>query len=87
MYLTSESVWSQYSNPELDRLVKDAVGIMDRQQRGAAYQKAVAYAVQDAAGIWLWDAKYLFGINRRLRVIPHSGDWHPIVASEIDFAP
>jgi peptide/nickel transport system substrate-binding protein len=87
VYLTSESVWSQYSNPELDRLVKDAVGIMDRQQRGAAYQKAVAYAVQDAAGVWLWDAKYLFGINRRLRVIPHSGDWHPIVASEIDLAP
>lgn len=68
------------------RLVKESVGIMDRQQRGAAYRKAVAYTVQDAAGIWLWDAKYLFGINRRLKVTPHSGDWHPIVASEIDFA-
>jgi peptide/nickel transport system substrate-binding protein len=86
VYLSSESVWSQYTNPELDRQIAAAVVIMDREQRRAAYEKAVAYAVQDAAGIWLWDAKYLFGINKRLRVTPHSGDWHPIVAHEIDFA-
>jgi hypothetical protein len=40
----------------------------------------VKLAVDQHAGIWLWDANYLFGINKRVAVTPRSGDWHPILA-------
>jgi len=41
-------------------------------------------AIDQLAGVWLWDAKYLFGLNARVVTKPHSGDWHPIVAYETD---
>ena len=58
--------------------------VVDHAARVAAAKAAVKMAVDQSVGVWLWDAKYLFGLNARVVTKPHSGDWHPIVAYETD---
>jgi peptide/nickel transport system substrate-binding protein len=84
VYFGGTSVWSQFSNPDLDRSIAAVLPVVDHAARAAAAKAAVKKAVDESAGIWLWDAKYLFGINKRVKVRPHSGDWHPIVAYEAE---
>lgn len=86
VYFGGDSVWSQYSDPELDAAIAAAVPETDPAKRAEAIEAAVKLAVDQNAGIWLWDAKYLFGINSRITVQPHSGDWHPILAYEVSLA-
>jgi peptide/nickel transport system substrate-binding protein len=84
VYFGGTSVWSQYQDAELDAAIAEAVAAPDDAARDAAARKVVKTAVEQKAGIWLWDAKYLFGINKRVRVQPRSGDWHPILAYEAE---
>jgi peptide/nickel transport system substrate-binding protein len=84
VYFGGDSVWSQYADPDLDKSISSVVPIVDHGAREAAAKAAVKKAVDESAGIWLWDAKYLFGMNKRVKVQPHSGDWHPIVAYEAE---
>jgi ABC-type transport system substrate-binding protein len=84
VYFGGNSVWSQYTDPDLDKSIAAVLPVVDHRAREAAARAAVKKAVDESAGIWLWDAKYLFGINKRIRVQPHSGDWHPIVAYEAE---
>jgi peptide/nickel transport system substrate-binding protein len=84
VYFGGDSVWSQYANVGLDKAIGDVVPVVDHAARLAAAKAAVKMAVDQSAGVWLWDAKYLFGLNARVVTKPHSGDWHPIVAYETD---
>jgi len=84
VYFGGDSVWSQYADPVLDKAIGGVLPVVDRGTRESAAKKAVRVAVDQSAGAWLWDAKYLFGLNTRVVTTPHSGDWHPIVAYETD---
>ena len=84
VYFGGDSVWSQYANAGLDKAIGDVVPVVDHAARVAAAKAAVKMAVDQSVGVWLWDAKYLFGLNARVVTKPHSGDWHPIVAYETD---
>jgi peptide/nickel transport system substrate-binding protein len=84
VYFGGNSVWSQYADPALDAAIAESVAAADDEARDAAARKVVKLAVDQKAGVWLWDAKYLFGINKRVKVQPRSGDWHPILAYEAE---
>jgi ABC-type transport system substrate-binding protein len=84
VYFGGNSVWSQYADPELDAAISESIAAADDAARDAAARKVVKTAVDQRAGIWLWDAKYLFGLNKRVKVQPRSGDWHPILAYEAE---
>jgi peptide/nickel transport system substrate-binding protein len=84
VYFGGDSVWSQYANPDLDKAIGGVLPVVDHAAREAAAKAAVKTAIDQSAGVWLWDAKYLFGLNARVVTKPHSGDWHPIVAYETD---
>jgi peptide/nickel transport system substrate-binding protein len=87
VYFGGDSVWSQYADPALDKAIAEAGAAPDDAARDAAAAKTVKTAVDQQAGAWLWDAKYLFGINKRVSVTPRSGDWHPILAYEATLKP
>lgn len=87
VYFGGNSVWSQYADPALDALIAEGGAAADDAARDAAAAKVVKTAVDQQAGAWLWDAKYLFGINKRVSVQPRSGDWHPILAYEAALKP
>lgn len=87
VYFGGESVWSQYDDPELNAAIAEAGAADGDSARAAAAAKVVRTAVDQQAGAWLWDANYLFGINKRVAVQPRSGDWHPILAYEASFNP
>jgi peptide/nickel transport system substrate-binding protein len=82
VYFGGDSVWSQYQDAELDAAIAESVAAPDDASRKAAAHAVVDTAIDQKAGIWLWDANYLFGINKRVTVEPRSGDWHPILAYE-----
>jgi peptide/nickel transport system substrate-binding protein len=58
--------YGKYSNPEVDRLLEEARGTMDVDQRKELYKQAQELLVQDLPRIWAYE--YLYSIATRSNI-------------------
>jgi peptide/nickel transport system substrate-binding protein len=59
-----------YSNPELDKLLDEARGILDQERRLHLYRQAQRLIVEDAPYIFLYQLKDLYGVSTRIKWQP-----------------
>lgn len=69
---------ASYSNPEVDALLQQAAGELDRERRAALYREAQTMVNADAPWIFLWLPQDIYGVSTRL-----SG-WRPSADSRIN---
>jgi peptide/nickel transport system substrate-binding protein len=64
---TSAGHWLNYDNPEVDRLLLDALAILDREERGALYVQFQETVVEDATNIWLYNRVNFDAVKNRVQ--------------------
>jgi peptide/nickel transport system substrate-binding protein len=64
---TSAGHWLNYDNPEVDRLLLDALAILDREERGALYAQFQETVVEDATNIWLYNRVHFDAVKNRVQ--------------------
>lgn len=69
---------SFYSNPALDKLLKDAALELDTGKRAALYKEAQQILARDLPYVYLWVAADLYGVSKRLT------GWQPSADSRIN---
>ncbi len=69
---TTENAKGQtdYSNPEVDKLLKDAATNLDDQKRAEQYQKAQEILAVDRPRIFLYQNKFNYGVSNRVELTP-----------------
>ena len=63
---------SRYCNRDVDKLVKEARTSTDPDARRRAYERAVALLIEDAAGIWVYNARWFGAFSKRVTGIRFS---------------
>ncbi len=66
----SDTVWSNYSNPEMDRLLDEARSTLDTAAREQLYKQALQILHDDMPGVPLWEQMALYGLSKRLQWQP-----------------
>jgi len=74
-YSTSPANWSAYANPDVDRLLDQAVGVTDPKQMQQAYWKIQQVDMDDAALVPIYFAVNLYGKSKKV---------HNFVANGLD---
>ncbi|MGO6694432.1 ABC transporter substrate-binding protein [Rhizobium johnstonii] len=64
------SSWAKYSNPEFDKLVDDARGTLNNDQRLQDYQKAYEILKDDVPGLGLYQVDAVYGASKDLKWQP-----------------
>jgi peptide/nickel transport system substrate-binding protein len=64
---TSAGHWLNYDNPEIDRLLLDALAILDREERAALYAQFQERVVEDATNIWLYNRVHFDAVKNRVQ--------------------
>ena len=57
---------SRYCNRDVDKLIKDARMAADPDLRRRTYERAVAQLSDDAAGLWIYDARWVGAFSKRV---------------------
>lgn len=68
----SESGWSSYSNPEVDRALRKGKSTLDKKARQEAYAKVLETLRAASPGIPLWQVEATYGAKKTLK-------WQPTV--------
>ncbi|WP_245198515.1 ABC transporter substrate-binding protein [Jiella mangrovi] len=68
--LESDSAWSRYSNPEMDKLLNEARSTLDEDKRRADYEKASELVKDDVSLLPLYQVAIIYGASKKL-------DWQP----------
>lgn len=63
---------SWYSNPEVDKLLNEAMAATDKEVRKANYSKAAKIVLEDAAGIFIYNTKWFGPYNKKVQGIRFS---------------
>jgi peptide/nickel transport system substrate-binding protein len=63
---TSPGHWLNYDNPEVDRLLLDALAILDRDERRALYEQFQEIVVEDATNIWVYNRVFFDAVKQRV---------------------
>ena len=63
---TSPGQWLNYENPEVDRLLLDAMQLIDREERKAKYAKFQDIVVEDATNVWVYNRVYFDAVKDRV---------------------
>ena len=58
---------SWYSNPEVDKLLDEALISTDMKVRAANYEKAATMVMEDAAGIFVYNTKWFGPFNKSVQ--------------------
>jgi peptide/nickel transport system substrate-binding protein len=66
----SDTVWSNYNNPEMDRLLDEARSTLDSAAREPLYKQALQILHDDMAGVPLWEQMAIYGLSKRLQWQP-----------------
>jgi peptide/nickel transport system substrate-binding protein len=66
--------YGSYANPAADAYVDSAVSAMNAAQRDAYYSRAYQTMIDDAAALWLYEARLVLGIHKRIRTKPYRPD-------------
>ncbi len=66
----SGTVWSNYKNPAMDRLLDQARSTLDPKERDASYKQALQILHDDLPGIPLWQQMAIYGASQRLHWQP-----------------
>jgi peptide/nickel transport system substrate-binding protein len=64
---TSPGHWLNYDNPEVDRLLLDALAIPDRDERRALYEQFQEIVVEDATNIWVYNRVFFDAVKQRVQ--------------------
>lgn len=56
-----------YSNPEVDKILKEARTVLDKKQRKKLYKRFQQIIVDDAPYVFLWYPKSVIAVNKRLK--------------------
>jgi peptide/nickel transport system substrate-binding protein len=64
------SIWSKYSNPDLDAVMDAARSTLDEKKRLADYHKAFEILHQDVPGIGLFQDFAIYGARKQVRWTP-----------------
>jgi ABC-type transport system substrate-binding protein len=59
-------------NAEMDKLLKEALGTLDQEQRRKLYERAALLATEDAAGLFVYNVRWLGAVSRRVSGIRYS---------------
>lgn len=65
---------TDYSNPEVDRLLKAAAVNMDDKERESQYQKVQQILAVDRPRIFLYQNKFNYGVNNRIGFTPRADE-------------
>ena len=63
---------SRYCNRDVDKLIKEARGVVDPDLRRRTYERAIALLSDDAAGLWIYDARWFGAFSKRVSGIRFS---------------
>ena len=63
---------SRYCNRDIDKLIKEARGATDPELRRRTYERAIALLSDDAAGLWIYDARWFGAFSKRVSGIRFS---------------
>jgi peptide/nickel transport system substrate-binding protein len=55
-----------YDNPDVNRLLRDALAIADQDTRRGLYEQASRLIVNDAAALWIYNAVEYRGLSKRV---------------------
>ncbi len=70
----SDSVWSKYANPELDKYLEAGRSTLDEEERLAAYREAHRIIYENAPSIPLYQAAAIYGANSALKWSPTANE-------------
>lgn len=66
----SDTVWSNYSNPEMDILLDDARSTLEQEEREALYEQSLQILHDDVPGVPLWQQMAIYGMSQRVQWEP-----------------
>lgn len=64
---TSAGHWLNYDNPEVDKLLLDALKVIDRDERKALYTQFQDIVVEDATNIWVYNRVFFDAVKKRVK--------------------
>jgi peptide/nickel transport system substrate-binding protein len=65
------AAWQGYTNPEADRIIQEAITVLDEAERNAMYLELNHILYEDAPWVFLWNAQGLTGVREEVQ------DWEP----------
>ena len=72
--LDSNSNWSRYSNPQMDKLLEDARSTLDKKQRQEDYTKASELVKKDVPLLPLYQVYAIYGASKKLQWTPTANE-------------
>jgi len=66
----SDTVWSNYANPQMDTLLDEARSTIDPAAREPLYKQALQILHDDMPGVPLWEQVALYGMTKRVQWQP-----------------
>lgn len=63
-----------YNNPEVDKLLDEALTVTDQNQRAEKYKAATKLIVQDLPAIWYSNESVVYGVNKKVKDFPVRAD-------------
>jgi peptide/nickel transport system substrate-binding protein len=71
LFLHSKGSWPySLTDPKLDQLIEKARSTMDREERTMTYREIEKFVHDQAAWIFLWEQKDIYGVNKALKWEP-----------------
>lgn len=74
---------TDYKNPEVDKLLDDAMYNMNEEERAEQYKKAQEIVAEDRVRIFLFQLDQFMGISDRLKYEPHIDEWNIVDEVEV----
>jgi peptide/nickel transport system substrate-binding protein len=70
----SESIWSKYANPEVDRLLQEARSTLDEEERIDLYRQVHEILAEDMPSVPLYQVTAIYGASDDLEWTPTANE-------------
>ncbi|HXF62195.1 MAG TPA: ABC transporter substrate-binding protein [Caldilineaceae bacterium] len=61
------AAWQGYTNPEADRIIQEAITVLDEAERNAMYQQLGQILYDEAPWVFLWNAQGIIGVREEVQ--------------------